>query len=207
MDSSAAAPWTCLCDAVLWVGRGGRAATAALAPALRRSATGLAVLGAMVRYRETPVGEYDEVLGMVLSRTRLRPWGSVTFMSVDSEASLVAGRTNWAMPKTLSSFTGDVTAGTTFTASGAEETSWAVTVKSRVLGPPIRLAGTGHLRQQFPGGRVGGIRVQAAGVARPALITVEVDSAGPLPTWLRPGRHVGAVAEALRFSLGEPEFG
>ena len=206
-ESAAAAPWTCLGDVVLWVGRGGRSATSALAPALRRGTTGLAVLGAMVRYRETPVGGYDEVLGMVLSRTRLTPWGSVTFMSVDSAASLVAGRTNWAIPKTLSSFTGEVAGGSTFSASGADETRWTVTAKSRVLGPSIRLTARGRLRQQFPDGRVGSIRLKATGVARPALITVEVDSEGPLPSWLRPGRHLGAVAEALRFSLDEPGFG
>ena len=64
------------------------------------------MIGGMVRYLETPVGPYDEVLGMVGSRTGLRPWGSVAFMSVDSEPSLVGGRSNWAIPKTLGSFDG-----------------------------------------------------------------------------------------------------
>ena len=80
--NEAPAPWDCVCEAVLWFGRGGRAAAQALPPALRGAAPGLVVVGAMVRYLETPVGAYDEVLGLVGSRSGVKPWGSVAFMSV-----------------------------------------------------------------------------------------------------------------------------
>ena len=57
--NEAPAPWQCRCSALLWLGRGGRAAAAALPPALAGSPA-LATLGAFVRYADTPVGTYDE---------------------------------------------------------------------------------------------------------------------------------------------------
>jgi len=203
----APAPWTCICDAVLWTGRGGTAATAALPPALRTGSRGLGVVGGLVRYHDTPVGPYDEVLGLVGSRSGAKPWGSVAFMSVDSTASLVGGRTNWAMPKTLGAFEGEVGSGSTMTARGADEVRWRVSATPRVIGPAVPVRSRGMARQQFPDGRVGSSLLTAKGRIRPALVTVEVESDGPLPTWLRPGRHLGAVAESVTFSLGEPRFG
>lgn len=204
--NQAPAPWDCVCEAVVWFGRGGRAATQALPPSLRHQASGLAVVGAMVRYHDTPVGAYDEVLGLVGSRTGVKPWGSVAFMSVDSESSLVGGRTNWAMPKTLGAFDGEVGHGKAITASGADEARWRVSATPRVLGPslPLRLAGV--TRQEFPGSRVGTSDMTGRGRIRPALVHVEVESDGPLPGWLRPGRHLGAVVERGTFSLTEARF-
>ena len=202
----APAPWECVCEAVVWFGRGGRSATQALPPALRDRASGLAVVGAVVRYLDTPVGPYDEVLGMVGARTGLKPWGSVAFMSVDSEASLVGGRTNWAMPKTLGSFDGDIGHGKAITGTGADETRWRVSATPKVIGPAVPVRTTGSARQEFPGHRVGESPLRARGRIRPAVVTVEVESDGPLPTWLRPGRHLGAVVERATFTLGEPRF-
>jgi hypothetical protein len=201
----APAPWDCTLEAVVWLTRGGRAAAAALPPSLAGPAAG--VVGGMVRYTGTPVGAYDEVLGLVVSRTGMRPWGHVAFMAVDSEASLVGGRTNWAMPKTMAAFTGVVGRRSSFTASGADEQRWRVSVTPTVVGPrlPLRLAG--EARQQFGGGRVGVSRLRGGGRVRPALVHVEVESDGPLPTWLRPGRHLGAVVESAAFSLGATEPG
>jgi hypothetical protein len=204
--NGAPAPWDCVCEAVLWFGRGGSAATQALPASLRGQASGLVVVGAMVRYLETPVGAYDEVLGLVGSRSGLKPWGSVAFMSVDSEPSLVGGRTNWAMPKTLGSFDGEIGGGRTITAAGADETRWRVSATPGVLGPALPLRATGLTRQEFPGGRIGDSTMRGKGRIRPALVTVDVDSDGPLPTWLRPGRHPGAVLEHGTFWLGEPRF-
>jgi hypothetical protein len=203
--NGAPAPWTCVCDAVLWLGRGGSAATGALAPALH-GARSLAVVGAMVRYRETPVGPYDEVLGLVGSHTGLRPWGSVAFMAVDSRDSLVGGRINWALPKTLATFEGEVAAGSTFTARGADAVPWQVTARSRVLGPSVPLGAAGVARQVFPEGGVGSSRLSARARVRAAVVTVDVASDGPLTSWLRSGRHPGLVVQDARFTLAEPSL-
>src|SRR3954453_1144671 len=120
-ENLTSAPWTVEAQAVVWYARGNAAATAALPPTLRSRAKGLAVVGGVVRYSSTPVGRYDEVFGLVGSRTGITGWGSVAFMAVDSEASLVGGRTHWAMPKTLAEFTGEVGSGCTLAASSADK--------------------------------------------------------------------------------------
>ena len=66
--NDAPAPWTVRSRAVIWYARGGAAATAALPPSLRSGHRGLAVVGGVVRYSETPVGPYDEVFGLVGAR-------------------------------------------------------------------------------------------------------------------------------------------
>lgn len=200
------APWAVACEAVVWTGRGGRAATAALPPALRSQATGLGVVGGLVRYRDTPVGPYDEVFGLVGSRTGMKPWGHVAFMSVDSEESIVGGRTNWAMPKTLAVFDGELASGSSLTATGADEVPWRVRATPRAIGPAVPVAAKAVTRQEFPDGRIGSSSLTARARVRPALVTVEVESDGPLPTWLRPGRHLGAITESVTFTLGEPRF-
>lgn len=204
--NEAPAPWECHCSALLWLGRGGRAAAGALPPALGGSPA-LATVGAFVRYTDTPVGAYDEVLGMVASRTGLRPWGNVAFMSVDSQTSLVGGRTNWAMPKTLARFNGELGDGQLITGEGSGEVSWSVSATPRVKGPAIPLKLKSTARQQFADGRVGDSELVFAGKVRPALVTVGVSSAGPLPTWLRSGLHVGIFIDRATFTLGEPRLG
>lgn len=199
------APWECHCSALLWLARGGRAAAAAFPSALAGS-PGLATVGGFVHYTDTPVGPYDEVLGMIGSRTGLRPWGHVAFMSVDSQASMVGGRTNWAMPKTLADFDGDPAAGQTVSGTGADGTPWSVSATSRVVGPAVPLKTKATARQQFGDGRVGDSLLSFSGRIRPAIVTVQVSSEGNLATWLRPGRHLGAVVESATFTLGEPHF-
>jgi hypothetical protein len=199
------APWTVTAEAVVWYARGSPAATAALPPALRDDASGLAVVGGVVRYHDTPVGRYDEVFGMVGSRSRFTPWGSVAFMAVSSEASLVGGRAHWAMPKTLSTFDGEIGSGERITATGADEVRWTVDVTPTAYGPSLPVRSSGRCRQQFPDGSVGESRMRGRARMRPALVEVDVDSEGPLAGWLRPGRHLGAVISSATFSLSEPE--
>ncbi len=204
-DNQAPAPWECRFSSVLWVGRGGRAAAAALPHRLARSPA-LATIGGFVRYSDTPVGTYDEVFGIIASRAGARPWANVAFMAVDSPVSLVGGRTNWGMPKTPARFDGEPAAGRTMTGTGTDQTPWRVSATPRVIGPPIPLRTSGTARQQFGDGRIGDSLLTFAGRARPAIVTVEVSSAGALPTWLRPGRHLGVVVDSGSFTLAEPRF-
>lgn len=202
-DNLAPGSWECHCSAVMWLGRAGRAATAMLPEALREHSA-LVTVGGMVRYTDTPVGAYDEVLGMVGSRSGIAPWGNIAFMAVDSPASLVGGRTNWAMPKTLARFGGEPASA--MTASGADTLSWSVRARSRIIGPPVPMKMKGTARQQFPDGRIGESVLRFAGRIRPALVHVEVSSPGTLRSWLRPGRHLGAVIDDAVFTLAEPRF-
>ncbi len=203
-ENSSTAPWECQCNAVVWTALGSKSATRALPPAIRDTARALNVVGGMVRYTDTPVGSYDEVLGTIGFRHGRAVRGNVAFMAVDSEASLVGGRTNWAMPKTLATFTGEPAGGATMSAAGAVGTPWRVAATPRVLGPAVPIGSAFTVLQQFPDGAVRACKLKAKGWARPALITVDVEAETTLPDWLRSGRHLGAVIEKMTFSLGVP---
>lgn len=197
----AEAPWSVEGQSVLWTTRGGAAAGRAL-PSGVRGARGLGVVGGFVRYAETPVGAYDEVFGAVGLRQGRRVLGHVAFMAVDSPTSVVGGRTNWAMPKTLAAFDGDIPHGPV-TGTGAD-TTWRVQATPRVLGPAIPYRSRADVVQQFPDGSLRSSRLSMRARLRPALVTVEVESAGELAAWLRPGRHLGAVVEEMAFTLDVP---
>jgi hypothetical protein len=200
---AAPAPWDLECRAVLWLGRGGRSAALALPLGLRGSRA-LAVVGGMVGYTATPVGEYAEVTGVVVTHDRLRPVAHVAFMAVDSPASVVGGRVSWALPKTLATFEG--AAGGTTTAVGGGPARWRVRVTPTAIGPRVPVHGRLSVRQLFPGGRIGDSRLTGRATARLAAVRVEVESDGPLPTWLRPGRHLGVLLEAVEAALAAPEL-
>jgi hypothetical protein len=199
----APAPWDARCTGLVWSGRGGRAVRQALAPALRGSSA-LASVGGFVRYEYTPVGRYDEVFGLVSSRDGLRSWGSVAFMAVDSEASLVGGRTNWSMPKTLASFEGEVGRGQTVCGWSDGPARWRIEATPVVVGPRVKVRSKMPTRQEFPDGSVQDSDLDASATIRPALVRVSVESDGPLASWLRPGLHAGAIIESGAFTLGVP---
>lgn len=201
-ESAPAAPWICSGTALLWLARGGSRARAALPPVLRGPA--LAVVGGFVHYSDTPVGGYDEVFGIVASRTGASLWGHVAFMAVDSRASLVGGRTSWGMPKTLATFPRSRVA-----ALGVDR-HWEVAARARALGPRLPLRLSAAARQVLPDGTAGASRLVAHARARPALLHMTVTSAvaGPLvpslPQWLRPGRHLGLLLDDLHLTLSPP---
>lgn len=201
--NTAEAPWSVEGTALMWTTRGGHAATEAL-PSGLRGARALGVAGGFVRYADTPVGPYDEVFGAVGVRTGRRVRGSVAFMAVDSESSLVGGRTNWAMPKTLAAFEGGIGSGETMTGQSSDGTTWQVTATARALGPALPYRSKAVVVQQFPDGSLRPSRLAMTARMRPALVTVAVESDGPLAGWLKPGRHLGALVESMSFSLGVP---
>lgn len=202
-DNLAPAPWECRFSGLVWSGRGGKAAQAAL-PARLCHARALATVGGFVRYEDTPVGPYDEVFGQVASHEGRKPWGSVTFMAVDSEASLVGGRTNWSMPKTLASFDGEIGPKKTIAGWSEGPVRWRVEATPVAVGPRVTRGTSAQVRQEFADGVVRPCLMTGRGIMRPALIRVEVVSDGPLASWLRPGLHAGAVIESGTFSLSDP---
>jgi hypothetical protein len=193
------APWLAECSSITWYGRGGRAAAAAAgAPANRSSA--LAVIGGLVSYRNTPVGPYHEAFGTVALRDGRKVCGSIPFMAVDSLSSLVGGRQNWALPKCLASFTGEP-GELTMTAKGD---GWQISATARPFGPRYRVPMSGRLVQAWPDGILRESALDGKARSRSAIVTVEIESDGPLPTWLRPGRHLGAILLDATFDLSVP---
>lgn len=196
--SAPAAPWDCRCSAIVWTARGGSAAAAAVDPVPRGAA--LVVVGGFVAYQDTPVGRYNEVFGAVGLRRGRGLHGSVPFMAVDSLDSLVGGRQNWALPKSLARFAGGPPAAT-MTATGP---TWTVTATARPVGPPLPARIAGRLTQRWPDSTLRTAVLRGRGRLRLALVDVTVGSDGPLASWLRPGRHVGAVVSDAGFELPEP---
>jgi hypothetical protein len=190
-----AAPWTCRCDALVW----------SALPRRPRGPLGaaidlpVAVCGALLSYSDSPVGPYREVLGLLAGTRAIRPSAFVPFLAVDSPASLVGGRLNWALPKTLAKFTGDPTGTMTATGNG-----WTISATARPFGPalPVRLAG--WLQQPWPDGRRRTTWLTVRASAQLALVRVAVRSDGPLDHWLRPGRHSGLLLRRAEFRLAAP---
>ncbi len=192
--ASPPAPWATRADVVVWLHPAAPGAARHLPAALRDRPTIPLTVGAFVRYRDTPVGPYGEILAapVLLAEAPLPP-ACVPFIAVDSIASIRGGREQWALPKTLARFTfadGSVT---------AEGDGWRVdaTVRARPRGVPVRLP----LRDRQPG--AGLIDILARGRAQPA--TVAVNAAGPeLPQWLLPGPHRAFVIRDGRMTFAKP---
>lgn len=191
------APWNCTSAGIVWLGRGGRAALAAAGPGAAGGGTAAVVIGGMIAYRSTPVGQYREVFGGVALRRGRDVAVTIPFMAVDSRASVVGGRQNWSLPKVLARFTGEPAEH----AMTAEGPGWSVRVAARPIGPRLPVKTTGRVVQAWPDGVLRSAVLTGRARSRPALVTVEVDSDGDLPSWLRPGRHLGAIMSDTNFTL------
>jgi hypothetical protein len=186
-----AAPWTCRCDAIVWSSRPSR---------LAGQPVGRPVFGALLAYHESPVGPYREVQGLTGTPSRHGLRATVPFIAVDSAASVLAGRLNWALPKALAEFTGEPVE-QAMTATGS---SWTVSAIARPLGPAVPTPLAGQLVQTWPDGQRRVAKLTGRASARPALIRVSVRSRGALASWLRPGRHLGLLLLQAEFTLSEP---
>lgn len=196
------APWTVRCSSITWYGRGGRAAARAAGRAVVPSGRALATVGGLVAYADTPVGPYNEVFGVVAYRSGRSVRGTIPFMAVDSAASLVGGRANWSLPKTIAQFEGEPSpSGCVMSAAGE---SWLVRATARPFGPTLTVPMTSRMAQLWPDGLVRESMLTGTGRSRSAIVTVEVDSRADLPGWLRPGRHFGSVLTDVEFTLSEP---
>lgn len=193
-------PWDARIDAVLWVHRRTGAATASLPPGIRARGLGPTIAG-FVRYRDTPVGSYHEVLA---SPTLVRGgfWRlHVPFIAVDSLPSLHAGRAHWALPKGLASFTGSPTPGSRMAAEGDGWTVRAAITAGRPALPAwLRIS----LVQRWPDGTVRSFPVTFRGRLRVGRVHVDVAEGAAVARWLRPGRHLAVCLSNASMRLSRP---
>jgi hypothetical protein len=155
------------------------------------------VVGGLIRYDDTPVGPYDEIVGTVGLLSARGVLATVPFIAVDSPASVVGGRVNWALPKTMARFDGEPSSG--MTARGG---NWSVRVTVTGAGPAIPFRGRSRIAQPWPGGGDRRAPVLVKGKARLALVHVHVDAEPALTDWLRPGRHLGVVVDGANGYFG-----
>ena len=193
------APWTTRLRAIVWLHRALPGASDVLPPPLRGRPALPLTIGALVQYADTPVGAYSEVFGspVLLLRGARLPAIHVPFMAVDLPASVRGGRANWALPKTLATFSG---AGTALEARGD---GWRVAVDAAVSGPRLPLVSAGRDLQIDPDGHELLTAMTARGLWRAAR--VDVTTSGPtLPSWLAGGTHRGLVLERATMTFGVP---
>jgi hypothetical protein len=194
------APWSTSLQAVVWWHRATDAAVDALPQRLRSRSRVPLTIAAFVRYNATPVGGYHEILATpaMLLEAPL-PAGTVPFIAVDSLASIVGGRVNWALPKTLARFDWSQD-GRDLAAHGD---GWAVAARVRPHGPALPFAAPLADRQVAPDGTELVTRLRARGRFRLGRAAVRVS--GPdLPRWLRDGSHPALVITAARLDVGAP---
>lgn len=205
--STPAPPWHCTVEAVVWWHRAGPSAHAAVPAGAR---PGLPVtVGAFLRYLDSPVGPYDEVLAspLLLRGGALRV--SVPFIAVNSVASIAGGRVHWQLPKVLAAFDrspdgrpapdgpdASAKVGARVQAAGD---GWRLSARASARGPRLPLAARFSSTQDGPTVARSTVR----GCGRAARVEVEGGGEG-LPAWLVPGRHPGLVLDRARLVVGAP---
>jgi len=176
-DQIAPAPWVCRARAVIWLQRATHPRFGWRAPTLPIAFAGF------VEYLDTPVGPYHEVLAAAALRQGLLPIGQVPFIAVDSMPSVLGGRANWGLPKTMAEFSTDIPAGR----AEVHGDGWAISVE------PVR-SGTARWRMPIWSsfrctGPLGTYRGRIRGRGRLLRVRTQVD--GPqLSRWLGSGTHL-----------------
>lgn len=205
-DTAPLAPWPLAASVLSWSARpdpGAVEVVRAALPAPLRDATPLLTAGMLISYAETPVGRYDEIIGAILLRQGRTVFVHIPFIAVSSAASVVGGRANWSLPKTLAAFDGHPASGRTMTARGS---GWEVSATARTRGPalPFVLPPLLRLVQVDASGRRWGAPVRASGWFHTARVTVKVSSTGELGSWLPQGPQVGLVTPKATCTLPAP---
>ena len=192
--ASAPAPWDCVLDAVVWLHRAAPGAAEHLPRGLRGRPTLPVTVGALISYRDTPVGPYREVLGSpVLLAEWPLPASSVPFIAVDSLPSVHGGRENWALPKTLARFDWPEQPRGGFELD-AEGRGWSVHATVRPRARRLPFAAISRNRQVTPAGTE--ITFDSRWRGRARLASVELETRGPtLPGWLCSGHHPALVLD------------
>ncbi|WP_157195598.1 hypothetical protein [Nocardia tenerifensis] len=161
-------------------------------------------MGAVIEYLDSPVDGYREVLAAAAFRRGLRMLFHCPFIAVDSLASLAAGRKNWSLPKVLVAVDGQPGHSGTTTCRSKSEAPWTVTASARALSPALPMAKNFLLWQEFPSGGLHEIPARLSGRVRLALIDIDVESSHRLERLVRPGRHLGLLADTMSATLGVP---
>jgi hypothetical protein len=198
-ESAPGPPWDCRVTSVFRFHKAKPGAAEVLPEVLRGSPRVAVTIGAL----DSPVGPYREIVAAPVFVRRPLPQANVAFIAVDSEASVVGGRANWALPKGLAGFEGTIGLQGDSAVVGPD---WTVPVGTRSR--PLRLPT--WLRysccQLWPDLTVRHFPLKAQGWSRWATVDVEVSSEGTLGTWLASGRYTGfTFAGRLRVAQQDPD--
>ncbi|HEX3823614.1 MAG TPA: acetoacetate decarboxylase family protein [Mycobacteriales bacterium] len=197
----APAPWNTHCDVVSWLHPVGPEAVVAFPAVIRPAAVALAAW-ALVRYRETPVGPYQEI-AVTLFPDGGDGYGHIPFIAVDSLASIVGGRTNWLLPKALASFDwSEDGRAVTIRGSAPATPAWSISVRHAPADDPTPFAAPSLVEQVSTEGLVGRFEAELNGALTATTVEVDGHADGPLAALLRPGRFDGSAMSGCRFDVG-----
>ncbi len=201
----APAPWTGHGAGIAWwrpIASGDVDRIQSLVPkAVASGGRPVSVAGFLLSWRDTPVGSYLELGTMIVMRRGWKFFGHVPFIAVDSPASIVGGRANWAVPKTFAQFTGKPGESAVTTATGA---GFDVKTNCVPRGPriPVVLPGLVDLVQARPDGEVLSARATAHGTLRRARVKAEIEAGPDLAAWFPTGDCTGVALNFRRASTG-----
>jgi len=195
-------PWRVRAHALIWAARADERARSAIQALVPREvsahATPIATLGALIHYLDTPVGRYSEIIGAVVYRRGGTVFSHVPFIAVDSPVSVVGGRTNWALPKTLASFENQPAPGISMIATGGDWRVEATPTATR-FGVPLLVPGLLALVQLGPHHTVYSVRPSSYGMVRPARADVRVSAASSLGGWFSSGMRPSVLGQLTMF--------
>ena len=196
------APWATVLDAVVWFHRAAPGAAERLPAALRGRRSLPVTVGALIRYRETPVGPYHEVLASPVAARR--PARARRRSCRSSRSTRCLG------PRRARELGAAEDARALRLAGGAARRLRARRGGRRLVGPrdgpPARRGGCRSRRPRATArSRPTGTEItfDSAWRGRARLASVELETRGPtLPGWLRSGRHPALVLEGARVRVG-----
>jgi hypothetical protein len=200
-EKVAGAPWRTQCRVVTWMHPVAPAALEAFPPPIRPAGTAIAAW-ALVRYEHTPVGPYDE-LAVTLLPEGGDGYGHIPFIAVDSYPSIVGGRVNWLLPKSLARFVwSEDSASVNVTADAPAKPGWSLTLNVTPWGDTSPVAIPSNVQQVSTAGAVRRFTGSMAGAVQSAAVNVEGVAEGPLATLLVSGRYDGTLITDCNFEVG-----
>jgi hypothetical protein len=199
--SVAAAPWTTRCHVVTWLHQVEPAALEAFPDAIRPERIAL-VAWALVRYEQTPVGPYSEIAATLIPDGG-DGRGHIPFIAVDSLPSIVGGRTNWLLPKSLARFDWS-TDGMTVTASSDEPAApaWSITVSFESTETAEAVTIPNQVQQVSVDGVVRRFNGELTGSMRGGTVEVGGGATGVLSALLKTGTHSATGMINCDFAVG-----
>jgi len=200
-EKVAGAPWRTQCRVVTWMHPVAPAALDAFPAPIRPAGIALAAW-ALVRYEHTPVGPYDE-LAVTLLPEGGDGYGHIPFIAVDSYPSIVGGRANWLLPKSLARFVwSEDSLSANVTADAPAKPGWSLTINVMPSGEPAATAIPSNVKQVSTAGVVRRFTGTMGGSMQPAAVNVEGVAEGPLAPLLVSGRYDGSLLSGCTFDVG-----
>ncbi|HVS67377.1 MAG TPA: acetoacetate decarboxylase family protein [Mycobacteriales bacterium] len=200
-DKVPPAPWRTQCRVITWVHAVAPAAIEAFPAPIKPAGVAL-VAWALVRYEHTPVGPYDEIAATLLPEGGLG-YGHIPFIAVDSYPSIVGGRANWLLPKSLARFVwSEDSLSANITADAPAKPGWSVTLNATPSGEATTTAVPSNVQQVSASGTVRRFTGTMAGTMQGASVNVEGVAEGPLAALLVSGVHSGTLFTDCQFDVG-----